>query len=133
MKKIEINQKESFSKTITEYDISNFAGITGDFNPVHIDKIAAEKSIFKERIAHGMLTASFISTVIGMYLPGKGSIYLEQNIKFLKPVKIGDTITAWVEIINFDSEKKIYSLSTWVENEQSTKVIDGTAKILYKH
>ena len=124
---------ESFSKTITEYDISNFAGITGDFNPVHIDKIAAEKSIFKERIAHGMLTASFISTVIGMYLPGKGSIYLEQNIKFLKPVKIGDTITAWVEIINFDSEKKIYSLSTWVENEQSTKVIDGTAKILYKH
>jgi 3-hydroxybutyryl-CoA dehydratase len=133
MKKIKINQKESFSKTITEYDISNFAGITGDFNPVHIDKIAAEKSIFKERIAHGMLVASFISTVIGMYLPGKGSIYLEQNIKFLKPVKIGDTITAWVEIINFDSEKNIYSLSTWVENEQSTKVIDGTAKILYKH
>lgn len=133
MKKIKINQKESFSKTITEYDISNFAGITGDFNPLHIDKIAAEKSIFKERIAHGMLAASFISTVIGMYLPGKGSIYLEQNIKFLKPVKIGDTITAWVEIVNFDSEKNIYSLSTWVENEQSTKVIDGTAKILYRY
>jgi 3-hydroxybutyryl-CoA dehydratase len=131
MKKIEINQTASFSKTITEYDVLSFAGVTGDFNPVHIDKVAAEKSIFKERIAHGMLTASFISTVIGMYLPGKGSIYLEQNIKFLKPVKIGDTVTAWVKVINFDSEKNIYTLSTWVENDQSVKIIDGTAKILY--
>tara|TARA_R110001632_G_scaffold63318_2_gene151374 strand:+ start:25766 stop:26167 length:402 start_codon:yes stop_codon:yes gene_type:complete len=131
MKNIEINQTASFSKTITEYDVLTFAGVTGDFNPVHIDKVAAEKSIFKERIAHGMLTASFISTVIGMYLPGKGSIYLEQNIKFLKPVKIGDTVTAWVKVINFDSEKNIYTLSTWVENEQSVKIIDGTARILY--
>lgn len=131
MKKIEINQIASFSKTITEHDVYAFAGITGDFNPVHIDKVAAEKSIFKERIAHGMLTASFISTVIGMYLPGKGSIYLEQNVKFLKPVKIGSTITAWVKITNFDSEKDIYTLSTWVENDHAVKVIDGTAKILY--
>lgn len=131
MKKIEINQAASFSKTITESDVSLFAGITGDFNSVHIDKVAAEKSIFKERIAHGMLTASFISTVIGMYLPGKGSIYLEQNIKFLKPVKLGDTITAWVKVVSFDSEKNIYTLSTWVENDQLVKIIDGTAKILY--
>ncbi len=131
MNSIKINQLASFSKTLTEYDVSTFAGVTGDFNSVHIDKVAAEKSIFKERIAHGMLTASFISTVIGMYLPGKGSIYLEQNIKFLKPVKIGDTITAWVQIVNFDSNKNIYTLSTWVENSQSIKVIDGSAKILY--
>ena len=130
MKNIEINQTAFFSKTITEFDVLSFAWITGDFNPVHINKIEAQKSIFKERIAHGMLTASFISTVIGMYLPGEGSIYVEQNIRFLKPVKIGDTLTAWVKVVNIDIDKNIYTLSTWVENDLNVKIIDGSAKIL---
>jgi 3-hydroxybutyryl-CoA dehydratase len=131
LKNIEIKKTASFSKTITEFDVLSFAGITGDFNPVHINKIEAQKSIFKERIAHGMLTASFISTVIGMYLPGEGSIYVEQNIRFLKPVKIGDTLTAWVKFVNIDIDKNIYTLSTWVENDLNVKIIDGSAKILY--
>ena len=132
MKIIKINDTASFSKTITEYDILAFAGITGDFNELHINKIAAKKSTFKERIAHGMLTASFISTVIGMFLPGKGSIYLEQNLKFLKPVKIGETITAKVTVIEFNIEKNIYTLATVVKNDDDVIVIDGNAKVLYK-
>ncbi|RZN84179.1 MAG: MaoC family dehydratase [Winogradskyella sp.] len=132
MKTINIGDAAEFSKTITEHDILTFAGVTGDFNEVHINKVKAEKSIFKERIAHGMLTASFISTVIGMYLPGKGSIYLEQNLKFLKPVKIGDTITAKVVVEKIDSDKNIYKLITTVTNTNDDLVVDGNAKILYK-
>ncbi len=132
MKIININDSASFSKTITEHDILTFAGITGDFNDIHINKLAAEKSIFKERIAHGMLTASFISTVIGMFLPGRGSIYLEQNLKFLKPVTIGETIKAEVIVEDINKKKGVYTLKTIVTNQFGALVIDGSAKILYR-
>ncbi len=131
MNKYSVGDTASFSKTITESDVCGFAGIVGDFNPVHINEVAAQESIFGSRIAHGMLTGSFISTVLGMYLPGPGSIYLEQSLKFLKPVKIGETITATVVISGIDEDKKIYELSTWVENDRGQKVISGEAKILY--
>ena len=106
MKKYEIGRKECMAKTITESDVCLFAGVTGDFNPAHMDAEWAKESVFGERIAHGMLTAGLISAVIGMKLPGPGTIYLEQEAKFLRPVKIGDTITAEVEIAEVLKEEK---------------------------
>ncbi len=94
----ELGQRASFTKTVSECDVYLFAGITGDFNPVHVDERSAENSIFGERIVHGILAAGLISSVIGMKLPGAGTIYLEQDARFLLPVKIGDTVTAIVEV-----------------------------------
>lgn len=123
-----INQKASFSKTISESDVYLFAGITGDFNSIHINQVAAQNSIFEGRVVHGILIAGLISTVIGTKLPGEGTIYLEQNVKFLKPVKIGDTITASVTIIDILNEKKgILKLSTQAENQFKEIVVDGYA------
>ena len=123
---LKIGDRGIFQKTITETDVVLFAGITGDFNPVHISDMEGKKSIFGERIAHGMLSAGLISTVIGMYVPGPGTIYMEQNCKFLKPVYIGDTLTAesWVdEIVN--KEKGILRLKNRVFNQKGDCVIDG--------
>lgn len=125
-----IGEKEETSKTISEVDVYSFAGISGDFNPVHINKIEAEKSIFRERIAHGLLVGSLISNVIGMKLPGFGTIYMEQNFKFLKPVYIDDTVTASVEIVEIINEKKnIIKLATRVTNQNGDLVIDGYAVV----
>ena len=103
---IYVGQTARFSKTVTESDIYTFAGVTGDFNPIHVNKEYAAKTRFGERIAHGMLTASFFSTVLGMMLPGAGAIYLSQNSKFLLPVKIGDTITAQGVVTEINKEKR---------------------------
>lgn len=120
----------TFSKTIVESDVYLFAGITGDFNSIHINKVAAQESMFHERVAHGMLVGSFISTVIGMYMPGPGSIYLEQTMKFLAPVKIGDTITATVRVTEVLNEAKgILKLQTVVTNQEGKTVIDGSATV----
>lgn len=126
---LNIGDKADFSKTITETDIMGFAGITGDFNPVHINEEYAKQTIFEGRIAHGMLTASFISTVLGTQLPGPNSIYLGQELKFLAPVKIGDTITATVTIIEKREEKRIVKLETKVTNQKNELVVDGYAVI----
>lgn len=126
--KYKIGEKVSVSKTISETDIYLFAGISGDFNPIHVDRVVAEESIFGRQIAHGMLVSSLISNAIGMKLPGSGTIYMEQNIKFMKPVYIGDTVTAQVqikEIIN--EEKNILHLLTRVINQNNEIVIDGYA------
>ncbi len=132
-KMLEIGQNASFAKTITETDVSMFAGISGDFNPVHINEEEARKSVFEKRIAHGMLSASLISTVLGMYLPGKGTIYLGQNLDFKKPVFIGDTITANAEVSEIiKPEKGIYKLKTWCVNQNDEVVIDGEAVVKYK-
>ena len=95
-----------FAKTVTEADITMFAGISGDTNPVHLDESFAEKTMFAGRIAHGMLSASFISTVFGTRLPGPGCIYLRQDLRFKAPVKIGDTVQARVTLREIVSEKK---------------------------
>ena len=127
-----IGQSASFTKRITENDINAFAEISGDFNPIHVNEEAAKKSVFGRRIAHGMLSASFISAVLGMYLPGEGTIYLGQNLKFLKPVDIGDEITAKVsvaEVVNAD--KGIYKLVTQCFNQKDEMVIDGEATVKY--
>ena len=127
-----IGQSASFTKRITENDINAFAEISGDFNPIHVDEEAAKKSMFGRKIAPGMLPASFISAVLGMYLPGEGTIYLSQNLQFLKPVDIGDEITAKVtvaEVINPD--KGIYRLETACVNQKDELVIDGDAVVKY--
>ncbi|MCG0278274.1 MAG: MaoC family dehydratase [Thermanaeromonas sp.] len=126
---IQIGQKASLSKTITETDIYAFAGITGDFNPVHVDAEFAKKTIFKERIAHGLLTAGLISAVLGTKLPGPNSIYLKQELEFTAPVRIGDTITAEVEVLEKKPEKKILRLKTIAVNQKGDTVLRGEALI----
>ena len=120
MQNYSLGQQAKVSKTISESDVYLFAGITGDLNPVHVNIIQAEKSIFKERIAHGILVVGLISNVIGMQFPGPGTIYMQQDTKFLAPVKIGDTVTAIVtlsKIIN--TEKCILELTTEVFNQNT--------------
>jgi 3-hydroxybutyryl-CoA dehydratase len=129
---IQIGDTAVFSKTITDFDIYQFAGLTGDFNPMHIDNEFAKDTFFKERIAHGLLTGSFISTVLGMKLPGPNSIYLSQNFKFLAPVKIGDTVKATVEVEEKRDDKKIIKLKTRVYNQRTELVVDGEAVVMKK-
>ncbi len=129
---IEIGQTASYSKTITEEDINTFAILTGDRNPIHINEEKAERSVFGRRVAHGMLSASLISTVLGIYLPGEGVIYLSQNITFTKPVYIGDTVKARVVVTDImNVEKGIYRLKTECLNQNEEIVIDGEAVVKY--
>lgn len=127
---IEVGDKASFSKTITETDVYQYAGITGDFNPAHVDQIYAAASIFQERVAHGMLTAGLISTVLGTRLPGPGTIYLSQELKFVKPVKFNDTITAEVEVVEKASEKNKLKVATRCINQKNELVLTGQAELM---
>ncbi len=127
---INVGDKASFTKTITETDVYMYAGISGDLNPAHINEVVASNSMFKGRIAHGMLVASLISTVLGMHLPGPGSIYIGQELKFLAPVYFGDTITAEVEIIEKNEDKNRVKLKTTCTNQDGKQVIVGEAKIM---
>ena len=126
---IKVGEKASFTKTVTEADVVVFAGITGDFNPVHINVEYAKKSFFKERIAHGILTAGFISAALGTELPGPNSIYLKQDLSFTAPVKLGDTVTATVEVTAKRDDKKLITLSTIVTNQRGEVVVKGEALI----
>ena len=103
---IKVGMIESYSQTITDADIKSFAGISGDRNPVHLDEAYAESSRFKKRIAHGMLSSSFFSALFGTKLPGKGCIYVAQNLKFRKPVYIGDTVIATIEVKSINLDKR---------------------------
>ncbi|HBI03764.1 MAG TPA: 3-hydroxybutyryl-CoA dehydratase [Paenibacillaceae bacterium] len=127
---IQIGDRAEVSKEITSDDILDFARLTGDVNPVHIDDEYARKTFFKERIAHGMLTASLISTVLGTQLPGKNTIYLSQNLKFKRPVKIGDVITACAEVIEKNDDKKILKLKTNLLNQDGKEVVEGEALVM---
>jgi len=123
-------QRASVTKTISEADVYAFAGITGDFNPLHVDAEFGRRSRFGERIAHGMLTAGLISAVLGMKLPGPGGIFLGQTLKFLKPVNFGDTITAEAEVVSYRIEKRILTLKTTCANQRGEQVIEGEAVLL---
>ncbi len=126
---IEIGQHAEFAKTIAEADIYLFAGVTGDLNPFHVNEDFAKDTFFKGRIAHGMLLAGFVSTVIGCHLPGPGAIYISQDLKFRAPARIGDTITARAEVIEVDLEKNRVVLKTTCTNQNGTLVLDGQAKV----
>lgn len=130
---IKVGESASFSKTISESDIYGFAGLTGDFNSVHVNDEKAKDSAFGRRIAHGMLVGGLISTVIGTKMPGEGTIYLEQDLKFQEPVFIGDTCTAVVTVEDIlNAEKGIFRLNTVVKNQSDKTVVDGFAVVKYR-
>lgn len=127
---IKVGDSAEFAKTIAEADIYLYAGITGDFNPAHLNEAYAEKTFFKTRIAHGMLVAGFISAILGTKLPGPGTIYLEQTLKFLAPVRIGDTITARVEAAEIMNDRNRIRFKTTCNNQEGTTVLDGEALVM---
>lgn len=126
-----IGVRASRSRTITEEDIDLFAHVSTDKNPIHIDEKYAALTSFGGRVAHGIMVASMISAVLGNDLPGHGSIYLGQTLKFLAPVRIGDTITVTVEVISLREDKHIVTLRTDCTNQEGTLVLTGEATIKY--
>lgn len=128
--KFKIGDSASLSKMITEADVQAFADVTGDHNPVHLDEEFAKTTRFGRRIAHGMLGASLISSAIANQLPGPGSVYLGQTLKFVSPVYPGDTITARITVTTVREDKPIISLETICENQNKEVVIKGEATVL---
>ena len=124
---IKIGDSAQISNTITETVINDFAKATGDFNPIHLDQAYAEKTYFKGRIAHGVLSVGYISSVLGNLLPGPGGILLSQDVKFLAPVRIGDVITAKAEVIELNPGKNRVKFKTTCTNQKGEVVVDGTA------
>jgi 3-hydroxybutyryl-CoA dehydratase len=127
---MKVGDAAEFAKTVTETDIYLFAGITGDFNPAHLNEAYAKDTFFKTRIAHGMLSAGFISAILGTQLPGPGAIYMKQQLSFLAPVHIGDTITGRVEVIELITEKNRARLKTTCTNQDNVVVLDGEALVM---
>ena len=125
-----VGEQARFTKTVTEADVTTFAGLIGDFNPLHVDAEYARKSRFGRRVAHGMFTGGLISAVLGNKLPGPGAIYLNQQIEFLAPVYIGDTITAVAEVSSWRPEKRIITLKTDAYNQADKQVVTGKAVLL---
>ena len=126
---IHIGQTEHYERTVTEADIERFADVSGDDNPVHFDDEWAAATMFKGRITHGMLSASYISAVIGTRLPGPGTIYMGQTLRFRAPVRIGDTVCATVTVRAIDEEKRRLTLDT-VCTVGETTVIEGEALVM---
>ncbi|MBI4772684.1 MAG: MaoC family dehydratase [Deltaproteobacteria bacterium] len=120
-------QSARLSKKITQEDVDRFIAITSDTNPLHVDEDYASRTFFKQRVVHGMLTASLFSTLVGMYLPGIGAIYRSQTIEFVKPVYIGDTVTAHMTITRIDPKHEIIELHGVIENQQGEIVVKGIA------
>ncbi len=129
---IQIGDRAEFSKTIAECDVYNYAGIVGDFNPMHVNAEEAKKSIFEARVAHGMLSAGLISTILGTQLPGPGTIFLGLELRFHAPVYFGDTLTAECEVTKKKDEKNILSLKAVVRNQNGKDVTSGTATVMKK-
>jgi 3-hydroxybutyryl-CoA dehydratase len=126
-----IGTKATLSRTITEDDILLFALVSGDHNPIHLDADYAEKSLFGKRIAHGFLIGSLISAVLGNDMPGPGSIYLGQTLKFLAPIHIGDTVTVTVKVVALREDKRIVTLHTDCTNQHGKLVLSGEATVKY--
>ncbi|WCN36994.1 MaoC family dehydratase [Aneurinibacillus uraniidurans] len=127
---IHVGDKAEFVRKIEDQDIVAFAELTGDVNPIHLNDEFAKTTFFKGRIAHGMLTASYISTILGTQLPGTNTIYLSQNLKFKAPVKIGDTITVVAEVVEKRDDKKLIKLQTNVLNGSGKVVVEGEAMVM---
>jgi 3-hydroxybutyryl-CoA dehydratase len=126
-----VGARATRERTITDADILRFAEVSGDRNPVHLDEEYAARSPFGRRVAHGFLTGSMISAMIGMDLPGPGSIYLGQTMKFLAPVAIGDTVTVSVEVVAVREEKRILTLRTDAKNQDGVLVLTGEAVVKF--
>ncbi|WP_025898101.1 MaoC family dehydratase [Sneathiella glossodoripedis] len=124
---LSVGMSEMFAKTVTEADILMFAGVSGDTNPVHLNADFAAQTMFKERIAHGMLSASFLSTVFGTKLPGPGAIYMNQSLNFKAPVCIGDTVVARVELTEINGRRVTFDCKCTIGD---TVVLDGEATLM---
>lgn len=132
MSTFNVGAKASLSKTISEHDVVTFAEISGDRNPLHLDEGFAKQTRFGARIAHGAFTFGLISAVLGMELPGPGTVYLSQNLRFLKPVFFEDTLTATVEITAIRSDKGIVTLKTDCTNQHGEQVATGEAVVFHE-
>jgi acyl dehydratase len=121
----EPGQHVTFTKTFTDDDVQRFIEITGDVNPLHVDDNFAAQTRFGRRVLHGMLTASIFSTMVGMLLPGTGAIYRSQTLTFLRPVHIGETVTAHFVVRSVDRVKHRLQIEAWIENEAGERVIEG--------
>lgn len=130
IEELRVGEAAVFTKTVSVSDIETFARVTGDSNPLHTDPAFAKTTRFGERIAQGMLSASIISAVIGTKLPGPGTIYVSQDLRFLRPVKIGDTIVAKVEVVELHREKNRVKLRTTCLNQRGEEIIDGYAFVI---
>lgn len=127
---ITIGQTATYSKTLTEQDITLFAAVSGDVNPVHLDETFAATTMFKQRIAHGMWTGALISAALALELPGPGCIYLGQSLSFRAPVMLGDEITVKLEVIEKDESKNKVTLSCEAINQKGKVVVKGTADVM---
>ncbi|XMB86194.1 MaoC family dehydratase [Mycoplasmatota bacterium WC44] len=127
---LNIGDYETFTKKITEKEVELFGEVSGDMNPVHFDSEYASTTIFKKRIAHGMLCASLFSTIIGTKLPGYGTIYLSQDVKWLAPVYLGDELVAKVTVVEKNEEKNRVVLETTTTNQEGKVVITGKALVM---
>lgn len=127
IEELRVGDRAEFSKTLSEADVYLYAGVTGDFNPAHIDEEYAKKTFFKTRIVHGMLLAGLISGVLGNKLPGPGTVYIRQELTFPAPAHIGDTVTASVEIVEIMTDAKRIKARTTCVNQAGTLVLDGVA------
>lgn len=130
IQEIKIGDFEVYERTLTEADVVMFGGVSGDLNPAHFNENYAKDTMFKGRIVHGMLTASYFSTILGTLLPGPGTIYLGQDLKFTKPVRVQDTIKAVATVTEINTEKNIIKLETLAYNENGDVVIKGTATVM---
>lgn len=127
---MKVGDSANTAKTISESDVYLFAGITGDHNPAHVNEHAASQTPFGGRIVHGILSAGLISAVLAMKLPGPGTIYLGQELKFTRPVRFGDTVTATCTVTELNLEKNIAKLDTTCTNQNGEVVIKGTATVM---
>jgi len=128
IEEIEIGMSASYSQTVTDADIKAFAGISGDRNPVHLDECYAENSRYKKRIAHGLMTASYFSALFGTKIPGEGCVYVSQSLNFKRPIYIGDTVIATVEVVKIDLKKNRVFFKTTCKVKNKI-VTDGDAEI----
>lgn len=127
---LHVGQQATVARPVSETDVVLFAMCTGDMNPVHLDAAHAARTQFGERIAHGMLTAGFVSAAMASRLPGPGAVYLTQSLRFVRPVRIGDTITTYLEVRELDAVKRHVRLATICRNQIGKVVLDGEATVL---
>lgn len=126
---LKVGDKAFFERAVCEEDVYMFSQVTGDFNPIHVDKYAC-KQVFKKRIAHGALLSGFISACIGMYLPGQGTVYLSQNSRFDSPVYFGDIVKVEVSVTEINTKENIVRLRTLCTNEKGHRVLTGEACVM---
>ena len=129
---IKIGQTETFELVITESMLDDFARLSGDYNPLHMNENYANSTIFKRRVCHGMLVASFFSQLVGMYIPGKNALYFSQTLKFIHPCFIDDTLKIEGKVLDKSESTKLITLKTSVFNDMGKCIIDGQAKVLVR-